>query len=165
MFEHLTARAAGSPSPGTDSPKLPEWIALQQAYPQYMCFGLLALLALLAAVHWTRRALALIARDSAPRDIERGAPHKGAAVSWRRLLAAAAATFRILAFRLPLPLGLGDELLGAELLIIAAYMAAIWTWMFVRSTPTPLTLMERTVLTRCIQPTTSRSASTRSARR
>jgi ferric-chelate reductase len=130
MFEHLTA---GSPSPGTDSPKLPEWIALQQAYPQYMCFGLLALL---AAVHWTRRALASIARDSAPRDVERGAPHKGAAVSWRRVPAAAAATFRILAFRLPLPLGLGDELLGAELLIIAAYMAAIWTWMFVRSTPT-----------------------------
>jgi hypothetical protein len=139
----------------------PAWVALEQTYPLYMAFALLGAIALLALINSARVALALTC-PPAPADVESAAPRRTGAVSWRRLPAAGAAAFRLVAFRVPLPLGFGNALLGSELFVIAVYMAALWTWMFINSALSLVSLVRSE--TDAEQPTTLRSKNTTSGR-
>ncbi|KAJ3554162.1 hypothetical protein NM688_g3250 [Phlebia brevispora] len=52
-------------------------------------------------------------------------------VSWRRLPSAFTSAFRVVAFRLNIPIGPGSVASVTELLFIFGYMAAIFAWLFI----------------------------------
>jgi ferric-chelate reductase len=113
----------------------PKWKSLQQQYPNNMAFFLMSTLAFFTLIHVLTIARRLL-RPRSPQqvvaDLESSNLHSQKA-SWRRLPSALASTLRIVAFRFPVPLGFGFQLLGAELFIIVTYLCVLFIWTLIDS--------------------------------
>lgn len=67
-------------------------------------------------------------------DSETVQPGRSGRVSWRRLPTAFSTAFRVVAFRLNIPIGPGSVASVAELLFIFGYITAVFIWLLIDST-------------------------------
>jgi hypothetical protein len=129
-----TTQGGGGKAPRVVLP----WKAREQEYPREMAYFLMSVLALFTLIHWSRKIISVFrrgyrpSRPSPPIQNVDGSSAKST-IAWRRLPLAIIASFRVVAFRIPLPIGFGNQLLGSEFFIIAAYLIALFTWSFANS--------------------------------
>jgi hypothetical protein len=107
--------------------------ARQLDYPRNFAFFLVGVIGVCTLVHWTSKALSMLYRPTRRRsatlaDPEGGNQSRRHTSVFRRLVAAALSTIRIIAFRIPVPIGLGRFLLGSEVAFAVVYLVAVWTW-------------------------------------
>ncbi|KAF9451639.1 hypothetical protein P691DRAFT_337963 [Macrolepiota fuliginosa MF-IS2] len=92
-------------------------------------FTLINLLTYLLPRVWKRSSVAPLQRET---SVDKEKPDSRPTYSfWSRFLAALAATYRIFAFRLLLPVGFGTHMLFSEMTFICAYMAALLMWLLI----------------------------------
>lgn len=71
------------------------------------------------------------------RDDKEKLPSRTAPSFWMRSLAALATGYRILSFRLLVPISFGSHLLFSEIMFICLYLASLLIWLLVDSTSDP----------------------------
>ncbi|KII94680.1 hypothetical protein PLICRDRAFT_169410 [Plicaturopsis crispa FD-325 SS-3] len=129
-----------SGSPPTAAQRL-EKADQQRKYVRELWLFLTAVIALLACVRFARLLLSRWVKPTAHRqtsttekggaDVESGQARRDGRVSLRRLPAATASAFRIVAFRWTVPIGLSSVASVSELTFIIGYIVAIFVWLFV----------------------------------
>lgn len=120
--------------------------ALQVKHVKELWIFLGCVIGFLSIVNFTRRLFNIVykststidAPSSEKKDVEDGGSSKTLHYSIRRLPSAMATGFRILAFRLSIPIAPGSILSISELTFILIYIAAMLIWLLVDSKPSGL---------------------------
>jgi hypothetical protein len=99
-------------------------------YPRNFALYVVAVIGVFALVHWTSKAVALLRHPSDPgfEDAENGKIVSHQTSTRRGIPAAVVSTIRTIAFRYPIPVGLGRFLLGSEVACVVVYLVAVWGW-------------------------------------
>lgn len=85
------------------------------------------------ALSWLPRRAPTTPAPSEKTDLESVESGRTGKISWRRVPAAVASTFRVVAFRIGIPVGFGSVTSVAELLFILGYIASMLVFVLIDS--------------------------------